>query len=198
MKRLLTVTSCALLTAAALAQSPDGVSATAAAKFGATNIVDLMSTDPALRVGATNWTFVPYVTHARGLVDADGKAAEWGGGLAALYPVAANGDLRIGPRVQWLAGSFYTMSATVQYSPSYQFFGTPLIVSPVAYTGVMVPFGGAGDVNGNLSAVVGAGFSLKYQFTEKLAAGVGYGYEDWPSLKVKSVEHFALVLNWRF
>lgn len=199
-KTLLAVilTASALLTAPrATAQAADGLSV-AAAVASATNIVDFISTDPALRASATNWTLVPYVTHARGLKDADGKAAEWGGGLAALYPVAAGGDLRIGPRVQWLAGNFYTMSATVQYSPSYQLFGTPLTVSPVAYTGVMLPFGGASASDRQLSAVVGAGFSVKYRFSEKLEAGVGYGYEDWPSLKVDSVEHFALVLNWRF
>lgn len=194
---LVTAASLALAVNRSPAQSADGV-ALVTAVAAATNIVDFISTDPALRASATNWTLVPYVTHARGLKDADGKAAEWGGGLAALYPVAAGGDLRIGPRVQWLAGNFYTMSATVQYSPSYQLFGTPLTVSPVAYTGVMLPFGGANAGDRQLSAVVGAGFSVKYRFSEKLEAGVGYGYEDWPSLKVDSVEHFALVLNWRF
>lgn len=199
-KTLLAVilTASALLTAPrATAQAADGLSV-AAAVASATNIVDFISTDPALRASATNWTLVPYVTHAKGLRDADGNSAEWGGGLAALYPVAAGGDLRIGPRVQWLAGNFYTMSATVQYSPSYQLFGTPLTVSPVAYTGVMLPFGGAPAGDRQLSAVIGAGFSVKYRFSEKLEAGLGYGYEDWPSLKVDKVEHFALVLNWRF
>ncbi len=177
------------------AQVADGISPATITR-SSSNIVDFISGNPLLRASATNWTIIPYVTHARGLTDSKGKSAEWGGGLAALYPIL--GDVKVGPRIQYLAGNFYTLSATVQYSPSYKLFGSPVIVTPAAYTGVMFPFAGAGADNGNLSAVYGAGVSFKYPFTEKLEAGIGYGWEDWTGLKVKSVEHYALVLNWKF
>lgn len=177
------------------AQVAEGI-APATISRSTSNIVDFISGNPLLRAQATNWTIIPYVTHARGLTDSNGKAAEWGGGIAALYPIL--GDVKVGPRIQYLAGNFYTLSATVQYSPSYQLFGSPIIVTPAAYTGVMFPFGGAGSANGNLSAVYGAGVSFKYRFTEKLEFGVGYGWEDWTGLKVKSVEHYALIATLSF
>jgi len=157
--------------------------------------LDFLATNQELLETNKNWTFVPYLSHAKGLKDAQGDKAEWGGGLAVLYPL--NDYLKGGFRGQYFAGTWFMPSVNIQLSSSHYLFGTKAVWTPLLGTGLSVPISGSSD-NGTVGTLFLAGLSLKYPITDRLTIGVGYGWETWSNLKVNRVEHFSLIFQGTF
>jgi hypothetical protein len=176
------------------AQSVGEVTAPATAS-GFLKVMEFLSTHAELLNTNQNWTFVPYASRAVGLVDDQGEEAEWGGGLAALYPL--NNYVRGGFRMQYFAGEWFMPSVNVQLQSSYYLFGTKASWTPFVFTGLASPVGGSQD-NGDVGALYGAGLSVKVPLNERWTVGCGYAVESWSNLRVDHVEHFGLVLDFKF
>lgn len=143
------------------------------AKTTFARVLDFLATNPTLAKD-TNWTVIGYASHARGLLDEQGNKSEWGGGIAALYPL--NDYVRTGVRLQYFAGDFYMPSVNLQLQSSYKPFGLPLVFTPVAFTGLATPINGSQD-NGTIGSLFGIGASLKYPLTQHREIGAGYAIE---------------------
>lgn len=143
------------------------------------------------------WTFVPYVSRAKGLKDAQGDKAEFGGGIAVLYPL--NDYVRAGFRGQYFAGEWFMPSVNIQLSSVYKLGGqdSRFSWSPLLGSGVSSPIGGSKE-NGDVGFIYFAGLSVKYQFNETTAIGLGYALESWSGLHVGRVEHLGVTLTKRF
>lgn len=117
-------------------------------------------------------TFVQDTSTARSLVLAvypsyapelavNGEKDRWGFGAAALYPIP--GDLGqysyVGLRIDWLGSSWWAPSATVGLKADVQLFGVTM--TPMVYTGGVVPISGAGDQNGDWGYIVGGGMKAR-------------------------------------
>jgi len=164
-----------------------------------TNILGVVTDFLRTTETVTDWTYLAYASHAKGLKDSKGNDAEWGAGLAALYPLHTSVlDIRGGFRAQWFAGNTFVPSVNAQVGGTYKVFGVEKLKwCPAVWTGMAVAAGGT-QQNGDVGVLYGGGVSLKYQFSEKLEAGLGYGWEQWSQLNVDRVEHFALVLHFKF
>lgn len=160
-----------------------------------TRILDFLATNQELLSTNKHWTFVPYASHAKGLLDSQGKDASWGGGIAALYPL--NDYLRGGFRAQYFAGEWFMPSVNVQLQSSYYLFGSKASWTPFIFTGLATPIKGSSN-NGDIGALYGLGFSVKVPLNEKWSVGGGYAIENWSNLRVDRVEHFGLVLDYKF
>jgi len=165
------------------------------ATSGFVQVLDFLATHQDLLSTNRHWTFVPYASHAKGLLDAQGKDASWGGGLAALYPLTDY--IRGGFRMQYFAGEWFMPSVNVQLQSSYHLFGSRASWTPFVFTGLASPIGGSAD-NGTVGALYGLGASVKIPLTEKWSVGLGYAIENWSNLRVDRVEHFGLVLDYKF
>jgi hypothetical protein len=98
-------------------------------------------------------TVAAYPGYAPGLT-LDGEKAEWGAGMALLYPL---GDyVLVGGRLDWMADEFWMPSATVGLKLDVKLFNK-LVVTPFTIGGVIVPLGGAGEENKEVGAIVGGG-----------------------------------------
>jgi hypothetical protein len=158
-------------------------------------VLNFLATNQELLATNRHWTFVPYVSHADGLVDSQGKDAAWGGGVAALYPL--NDYLRGGFRMQYFAGEWFMPSVNVQLQSSYYLFGTKASWTPFVFTGLATPIKGSAE-NGDVAALYGIGLSVKVPITDRWAIGGGYAIENWSNLRVDHVDHFGLVLDYKF
>lgn len=162
-----------------------------------TAIVSNVSAFLATSEQVTNWTFIPYASKAVGLTDSKGHKAEWGGGIAALYPIYNNGvNLKTGLRLQYFAGELFMPSVNAQISSTYN-IGGGATWTPFAFGGVAIPIGGSAQ-NGDVGVLYGGGASLKYPISKKWDVGMAIAWEEWSALKVNHVEHFGLVLNYKF
>jgi hypothetical protein len=88
------------------------------------------------------------------LVDGDKKA--WGFGASVLYPI--NDFLYTGLRVDYLGGNFWAPSINVGLKATVQVFGVN--VTPMLYTGAVVPLSGAGDLNKEFGYITGGGATV--------------------------------------
>lgn len=192
MKKLVSII--ALVASLSVASAQDGVSIMPdMASTSAGRVLELLANSPDFQPN-TNLTMVLYASHAKGLVDSAGDAAEWGGGIAVVQPL--NGYASAGLRVQYLAGEVYVPSLTLNVQTTKNLFGIPkLFITTFGFSGAVLPIGGLPD-NGNASLTYGIGTSIKYRFTDTFEAGFGYGLEYWPGLNVNRIEHFGPVLNW--
>lgn len=158
-------------------------------------VLNFLATNQELLSTNRHWTFVPYVSHAEGLLDSQGKDASWGGGVAALYPLTDY--LRGGFRMQYFAGEWFMPSVNVQLQSSYYLFGTKASWTPFVFTGLASPIGGSQE-NGDVGALYGIGLSVKVPINERWSVGGGYAIENWSNLRVDHVTHFGLVLDYKF
>lgn len=182
------------LLALSLHAQPTTNTATDLSKSVFGRFLDFIAANPEV-AAATNWTFTTYASHAKGLVDSDGDAAEWGFGFAALYPL--NEYIRAGARMQYFAGDWFMPSLNVQLQSSYKPFGGKLIFTPFVFTGIATPIGGS-EENGDFGTLYGIGASLKYPINDNWEAGLGYAIETWSNLEVDHVDHFGLIVSYRF
>lgn len=144
----------------ALTLSPPSTNAPAPATVqgDVQNIIDI------IKSGETNWYFIPYGLYAPGLQ----KKA--GGGLAAAYPISQYvfGSLRM----DYVNGGFWMPSGSATFQIPVKLTSW-LTVSPFAYAGVGVPVSGATvngvtlpgqtpkNNNGQPTAILGYGASIK-------------------------------------
>lgn len=191
MKKLLTVLVL-VVGLSAKAQNTDISPVVSGTVFG--KIMEFLATNPEVGT-ATNWSFVAYASHAKGLLDSKGENAEWGGGIAALYPL--NDYIRTGVRLQYFASDWFMPSVNVQLQSSYKLFGTAAVFTPIAFTGIASPVGGSPE-NGTVGTLFGAGASVVYPISSHWDVGAGYAIETWSNLKVDKVEHFGLVLKYKW
>lgn len=109
-----------------------------------------------------------------------GVSKPWGVGLAALYPIGSYSF--IGARIDYLGDSFWAPSATVGLQASVTLFGR-LHVTPFTIGGVIVPIAGAGSQNGEVGAIVGAGFHANVWsgtiFGKEAGLNIFYAAEHW-------------------
>ena len=82
-----------------------------------------------------------------------GKKQQLGFGLAALYPVSQY--VYTGIRVDYLGGNFWAPSINVGLKADVQLFGVN--ITPMLYTGGVVPLSGAGDQNKDWGYITGGG-----------------------------------------
>lgn len=158
-------------------------------------VIEFLATNQELLNTNRNWIFVPYASHAEGLLDSQGEDASWGGGVAALYPL--NNYLRGGFRMQYFAGEWFMPSVNVQIQSSYKIFGSRASWTPFVFTGIATPIGGSSE-NGEIGALYGAGLSIKFPLGDKWEIGGGYAIESWSNLRVDHVDHFGIVLDFKF
>lgn len=158
-------------------------------------VLDILATNKDLLSTNKVWTFIPYASHAKGLLDKQGKKAEWGGGIALLHPIGDSDYFRGGFRLQSLGGDIVMPSVNAQLQSSYQLYGTKAIVTPFGFTGAAVMSGGSSQ-NSELGLLYGIGLNVKYPITDKLTVGVGWAVEDWSNLNVGQVDHYFLSLSW--
>lgn len=142
---------------------------------------------------STNWSFVAYASHAKGLVDGDGHKAEWGGGLAALYPL--NAYVRTGVRMQYIDGNIFLPSVNVQLQ-TIKTYGK-FSLTPSVYTGLLTPWGNSNDT-GTIGTLTGISLSAKYKFTDSFSFGIGGAVEKWSNLPVDYVNHFGVIATVSF
>lgn len=99
-----------------------------------------------------------YPSYAPGIVT-DGKKDRFGFGLALLYPVlpdALGGHGFVGGRIDFLGSQFWAPSATLGVQADLQLFNHN--VRAFAIGGTIFPLSGAGDKNGAVGGIAGAGF----------------------------------------
>lgn len=167
----------------------------AVASSGLFKVLDFLATNQELLATNKQWCFVPYLSRAKGLLDDRGRDAEWGGGLAVLYPL--NNYLRGGFRCQYFAGEFFLPSVNMQLQSSYNLFGSKAVWTPMLGVGVAMPLAGSAQ-NGDIGTLYLAGLSIKYPITDKWEIGAGYAIETWSNLKVDHVEHLSIFASVKF
>lgn len=157
--------------------------------------LDFLATNQELLETNKQWSFVPYLSRAEGLKDSTGDDAEWGGGLAILYPI--NDYIKGGVRGQYFAGQWFMPSVNIQLASSYHLAGTKAVLTPMLGAGIASPIGGSTE-NGEVGSLYLAGLSLKYPISDKWTIGFGYAVETWSNLDVDHVEHLSIFAVARF
>lgn len=198
MKTIIRVGIVAVSLLCATAKAQDGIAvAPDLASTSVGRVLSALANSPGV-VPETNLTLVVYASHAKGLVDAKGNDASWGGGFALVHPIDSQGYASAGLRMQWLAGDVYIPSLTANVQTTKNLFGIPnAYVTTFGFGGAVLPVGGTTE-NGNLSLTYGVGASIKYRIKPNLEIGVAYGIEFWPGLNVNRLEHFGPVIHWAF
>lgn len=104
-----------------------------------------------------NITVALYPSYAPNLINKDGISDQWGAGLALTYhPQGAVGQYTFaGLRLDYLGSSFWAPSVSGGLKADVQVFG--FNITPLAYTGAVVPIGGAGKQNGDWGVIIGGG-----------------------------------------
>lgn len=130
-----------------------------------------------------NITAALYPSYAPDLINKDGKSDQWGAGIALTYhPKGAVGQYTFtGVRLDYLGSQFWAPSVNGGLKADVQIFGVNF--TPIAYTGLVVPLGGAGSENGSLGVIAGGGVKTKLWtgkvFGKDADLSVGVAAEKW-------------------
>jgi hypothetical protein len=100
-------------------------------------------------------TFAVYPSYAPELVTG-GKKDLFGFGATALYPLG--NFAYTGLRVDYLGHEFWAPSINIGLKADVQIFGVN--VTPMTYTGAIVPLSGAGNQNREVGYIIGGGASV--------------------------------------
>jgi len=90
-------------------------------------------------------------------LEVNGIKKNWGFGACGLYPLTDH--TFTGIRVDYMGGQFWMPSATVGLRADFQIYGHNF--SSFTTGGAIFPLSGAGQENGSIGAIVGAGVSTK-------------------------------------
>ena len=205
MKKLRSIAIILCLTAAALITScPTTVKAQTStevspelATTGLGKVFNFLKTNEELLSTNKTWTFIPYASHAKGLLDRNGDKAEWGGGIALMHPINDSDYFRGGFRLQSLGGEIVMPSVNAQIQSSYHVPGTKAVSTFFGFTGLATMAGGSQE-NGKIGMLFGLGVSVKYPISDHWDVGVAYAVEQWTNLKVGQVDHFGLIATVKF
>ena len=117
-----------------------------------------------------------YPAYAPDLV-VNGEKHVWGVGIAALYPVSQYSFA--GLRLDYLGGQFWMPSCTVGLKADMQILGHN--VTPFTIGGAIFPVSDAGDRNGQVGAIVGAGITANIWQSDdsKKSLNLFYACEKW-------------------
>ena len=145
----------------------------------------------------TNWTVAISPSYAPGLKNSTGKAQEFGGTLALMYPLSQY--VLTGARLDFLGGDLFNPSIGATFQVPIKWFG-PFNVTPFAVSGVSMPISGAAKANGVVGAIYGAG--LKATLWQSAAGttrvGAFYEAEKWTQFPNVIIHHGGIGVHFSF
>lgn len=149
-------------------------------------------------------TVAVYPLYAPELVD------KWGAGVKLTYPInniieGLVGDhTYVGVRGDFLSHSFSASSVTGGIKAQFQLFGRN--ITPYIESGAFIPLSGSDNLNNELGAIYGGGWTTKLLSfgktgTDGTKAGtldLGGGVEHWTQFPQGNVYHVAISAGWKF
>ena len=139
----------------------------------------------------------------------DGRADKWGFGAKLTYPInniieGMVGDhTYVGVRGDFLSHRFFASSVTGGVKAQFQLFGKDIV--PYIESGAFIPLSGGYNLNNELGAIYGGGWTTKLLSFGKTGADgtkagtldLGGGVEKWTQFP-GNVYHVALSAGWKF
>lgn len=184
------ITSLVAIAFAATVHAQDNTPPQSATPEPQVSKLDLSLFQPLLT--ASNWTVCPYITYA------PSAPTKFGGGTLIIYNI--NKVVGGGVGLDWL-GHFSLVSGnlTLRYPIDFTLVGHAFTVVPFGIGGLATPYGGAGNNNGGVATIEGAGFVLDPHVTiSKAQLAAGAACINWTGAGDYSGQHLEAFVTLHF
>ena len=142
-------------------------------------------------------------------IEVNGRVDKWGLGAKLTYPInniieGMVGDhTYVGVRGDFLSHRFFASSVTGGIKAHFQLFGRDIV--PYIESGAFIPLAGGDNLNNELGAIYGGGWSTRLLSFGKVGADgtkpgtfdLGGGVEKWTQFPGQ-IYHIALIAGWKF